>query len=306
MIGWSRMAAAFAILALGPSYAACAQTMSASPLLDPTDRVLLAGDSWAELMWFDRTLLINFALNGRPDISEKGDVSAVSGSTAADWALPSSLAALTAELTANPTIDVVQLTLGGNDILAGQSGGGWVVGMPAQAEEALFQQIADDVATVIDHVLALDPELVVLLSLYDYPNLGEGLAFLCDPIWEDLGSPTPEQINLANHELQSRLTAVAATRPRVSIVSHLGLMQFYFGFPDDGIEPGELLPPGDITRPSPLEAMRLGIDCTHLGVEGYQVVAQNLWNHFYDEHFNGTIVRDGFESGGLSGWSQTP
>ncbi|MEM1205169.1 MAG: SGNH/GDSL hydrolase family protein [Acidobacteriota bacterium] len=283
--------------------ALCAPPPSAA---GPVTRVLLVGDSWSEFMWIDRSMRDVFAANGRPDIVEKGDETAISGSTAEEWAQPSELQRITDELDANPTIDVVQLTIGGNDFLAGQPGGGWYAGIPPAELEALYGRIVGDVTTVLDHVLAHDPDLTVVVSLYDHPNfvdsLGGLLAFLCVPKWNELGQPTPEQINTAGMDLQERLTTLVASRPRTNIVDHTGLMQFVYGFPPDD-PPGTLLPPGDLTRPSPIEAMRLQSDCFHLRADGNGVLAQNLWDSFYDGFFNGLLFRDGFESGSTTAWS---
>lgn len=270
-------------------------------------RVLLVGDSWSEFMWLDRSLRDGFAANGRPDIVEEGAVTAISGSTAAEWSEAGMLQLISDELAQNPTIDTVQLTLGGNDFLAGQPGGGWWTGISAVEEEALFDQIIADAATVMDFILALDPDLEIVVSLYDYTNfvesLGGILGFLCNPTFNDLGQPTPLEINAAGGRLQDRVDTLIASRPRVVGVRHYGLMQFTFGFPDEGIPPGQLLPPGDLSRPSPIEAMRLGADCFHVSSAGNDVLVQNLWDSYYDQRFNGTLWRDGFESGDTAAWS---
>lgn len=274
---------------------------------EPVPRVLLVGDSWAELMWLDRSLRDVFAANGRPDVVEVGAQTAQSGTTAAEWTNPAMLQLITDELQANPTIDVVQLTIGGNDFLAGQSGGGWWTGMTVGETEALFDQILADAAIVIDHISSLDPDFQVLVSLYDFTNfvdtINGPLGFFCGPLWNDLGQPTPAQVNTAAIALQERFDLWAADRPRVTSIGHSGSMQFFFGFPDEGIPPGQILPPGDLTRPSPIEAMRLGVDCIHLSVTGYEIVVQTLWDSFYDSWLNGTIFHDGFESGDTTAWS---
>jgi len=251
-------------------------------------RILLVGDSWADYMWQDQVLRSVFLDEGHA-ILEKGDVTAISGSTAAEWASPAFLQSIEGELSANPSIDLVQLTMGGNDFLAGMSGGGWYAGMPPAEEEALYQQVQQDLETVIDHLLGYDPELEIVLSFYDYPNFVETLVFInfvCNNLWDDLNQPTPTEMNQLLVELMVRVRTTAAIRPRVSLVEHLGLMQFHFGYPSMGILGGELLPPGDLTLPSPPEAMRLGgLDCFHLNAEGYRVLAQNLYDTFYSHHF---------------------
>ncbi len=249
-------------------------------------RVLLIGDSWAEYMWFDGSLRAQFALEGRADVWEKGDVTAISGSTAAEWTQPARLQLIANELAANPSIDLAQVTLGGNDFLAGISGNGWHTGLTPQQEAALVDRVAADIAAVLDFILGLDPEIRIALSLYDYPNFVETLnspvGFFCRDLWDDLGQPTPEEINAAQIRFIDGAEALALERPRVFLVRHAGSMQAHFGYPSMGILPGQLTPPGDIALPSPPEAMRfLGTDCFHLNAEGYGVLAQNLWREFY-------------------------
>lgn len=308
----------FAAAFLGAGVVAAQEPGAASVFEPPTPRsvevfgeavprVLMVGDSWAEFMWKGQSLRETFAANGRPDILEEGAATALSGTTAAQWTSAGMLQLISDELAAHPTIDTVQLTLGGNDFLAGQSGGGWWTGMSMVDEEALIDQIIADAATVIDFILGLDGELEIIVSLYDYTNFDESLSgalgFTCDPRWDDLGQPTALEINSAFVRVQDRVDTLVASRERVYGVRHGGLMQFVFGFPDDGIPPGDLLPPGDLSLPSPIEAMWLLSDCIHLGGDGYLAVAQNLWNNYYDRRFNGTLMRDGFESGDTAAWS---
>ena len=253
-------------------------------------RVLVVGDSWADLMWTNRSLRGIFALEGHGDIVEKGDVTAISGSTAEEWSDPAMLQLITDELATNPTIDLVQLTIGGNDFLAGQSGGGWFTGMTLEQEEAFFLRVSADILTVIDHILAFNPDLEIVLSFYDYPNFVETLngllSFFCTPLWEDLGEPLPEEINLALLDFSDRILAMTTPMSRVSQVDHAGLMQFHFGYPSMGIMPGDLPPPGDATLPSPPQSLNFGgNDCFHLNATGYEILAQNLYDQFYVDVF---------------------
>ncbi|MEM9555281.1 MAG: hypothetical protein AAGC60_13580 [Acidobacteriota bacterium] len=112
------------------------------------------GDSWAEFMWSNRTLREVFVENGRPDLAERGAVTAIGGTTAAQWAGSQGLELISEELAAWPTIDTVQLTVGGNDLLAGASGGGWYVGIPQQELDAFTTRVVRDVTIVVDHALA--------------------------------------------------------------------------------------------------------------------------------------------------------
>ncbi len=258
-------------------------------------------------MWDARSLRDAFAAHGHPEIEERGDVTALSGSEAREWVDPAMLQLIADELAANPTIDIVQITLGGNDFLAGQPDGGWYVGIPD--EGALFVSIASDVATVVDYVLGLDPDLRVVVSAYDYPNFVESLNALlcfvyCCPLYDGMGEPDTTTLNTAIVGMITLLEELPVGRPRVEVVGHWGLMQFLYGFPgyNPPIPPGTLLPPGDLSLPSPIPAMLLGTDCIHLSATNYDVVGENLWWSYYHFAFDG-IFRDGFESGGIGGWN---
>lgn len=251
-----------------------------------TFRVLVVGDSWSDYMIQDGVLNDTFADNGYNHALVKGDVTAISGTTAEDWTTPANLTLITNELNANPSIEIVQLTMGGNDFLAGQSGGGWFLGMSTVEEEALFDRVAEDVETVIDHILSIDPDMKIVLSFYDYANFVETLsglgAIVCVPLHNDLGQPDPLELNEVQTRFSSRIMALADGWASVEAVDHMGSMQFTFGYPSMGIEPGELLPPGDLSLPSPPESLRFGgIDCFHLNPAGYRILAENLWEQYY-------------------------
>jgi hypothetical protein len=71
-------------------------------------------------------------------------------------------------------------------------------------------------------------------------------------------------------------------------------MQSQFGFPSDGIPPGQLSPPGDLALPSPVEALRLGgDDCFHLNAEGYDGLVLNQYDGYFEDRFE-VIFRSQF------------
>ena len=296
---------------IGRMMAICLLVVLALPALAAAQpAVLIVGDSWARLMYNTDALATVLAAHGHPEITVYGDTTTFDGSTAADWAQPANLQLLTDTLTAHPEIAAVVIFVGGNDFLAGQSGGGWYVGMDPADEAALFDGIEQDTATVIDHLLTLDPTLEIVISSYDYPNFVETLApplgdLFCVPLWQDLGEPTPFQINSHARILDQGRAVIAATRPGVRPVASWGLMQYLYGYPSMGIPPGALPLPGDPTLPSPPESLRLGIDCFHLDTPGYDAIAERLWRFALGPEFDG-IFADGFESGDTSAWTAVP
>ncbi len=262
-------------------------------VLAQTNRVLLVGDSWADQQWGDQTHATVLLANGFDQYAVVGGSTTISGSTAAEWTAPAMLQLIADALNANPSIDTVQLTIGGNDFLDS-----WRADFTAQQTLALQQQINTDLQVIIDFILQQDPNIEVILSFYDYPNFVDTLtgipAIFCLPLWLSMAQPSPFELNSAAVEFERFYADAAAIQPRVQHVSHVGLMQFNFGFPDEGILPGDIPLPGDLNRPSPIEAMRLGLDCFHLEPEGYDILIQNLFEQYLMNRLD-TVLKASFE-----------
>jgi hypothetical protein len=263
--------------------------------------VLLVGDSWSFYMYLDQTLERLFDRRGHGDLRAVGARTARSGSKAKHWTAPDYLVRIDEELAANPTIGVVQVTLGGNDFLAGENGGGWYATMTQQDEDALLATVVANLQVVLDHIHQVDPTLEIVVSLYDYPNFVESLtglgAIFCVDLWEDLDRPTPEEINLAALRFEDAVANALNSRPRTTYVRHLGTQQFRYGYPSLEIAPFTLQPPGDLQIPSPPEAMRYGgADCFHLRKTSYDLLADNLWREFYGPLLDGELSQLDFET----------
>ncbi|MDZ7790730.1 MAG: MBG domain-containing protein [Xanthomonadales bacterium] len=264
--------------------------LAASAEAQTTMRLLIVGDSWAEQQWEDGSHALVFSQNGLSDFGIYGDSTTESGSTAFDWKQASYLQLVDAALATYPDIDTVQLTVGGNDFLDV-----WNTGMTEVEVETLTNAILFDLGLIIDHILGQDPGVEVLVSLYDYPNFRDTLGglggwFACGPRHEDMGQPTPLQLNEAATGLVESISEIAGQNARTHFVDHFSLMQNHYGLP--GMPPGSIEPPGDINEPSPVEAMRehffgLATDCFHLKPEGYEVIVQNLIDQFLAARMNG-------------------
>jgi hypothetical protein len=144
----------------------------------------------------------------------------------------------------------------------------------------------------VDAVLAIRPDVEVVLSSYDYPNFNVGFwcfLYAC-PKREDL-SRDPDADLITDAEINALMVQVetlrrdwAAQWDRVSYDNSIGLMHHVYGdgvspawtLPRPGIEPAlyEPFPGGNPLRPSLRSVFRrpnnIDADPIHLDFEGYQ------------------------------------
>lgn len=316
-----------------------APTLVPAALLTP--RLLLAGDSWAQYMWddgshndlFDRfghadKRAVSRSLASDPGPGYTGPEYAISGSEARQWADPVKypwIANMVAELQANPTIDRVLLSIGGNDVLAGKSGGGWYKDMDldlAGSEAALFAKIQGHTLQIIDAALAVRPDLRVILSSYDYPNFNTGiwcLAYAC-PKRRDL-SRDPDNKLITDSELNAMMVGVERDRiawtnshTRSDFDHAVGLMHYFYG---DGVSaprtlprPGQTppaynpFPGGNPLRPALRSNFRSAPDPIHLDVEGYEYKVAHETEGLFLPLFRGNTAATFFSIGGNEdGWT---
>ena len=249
-----------------------------------TDRILMMGDSWAQYMYDDN--VHNQALDAyghadkkiRSDVFEislfsgdpnpQGSYYSVSGSEARQWRDEGTYAYLQNvrnQLIANPQIKLVIFSLGGNDVLAGQSDCGWYKNMdldpdlPSSGcgftnETEFFDKLESDVTWIINEVLAVRADIEVLISSYDYPNFnvttGWAGCLWCDlcalyacPKRLDLsydvdgngsitGSEliTDAEINQMMMGVEARRQAIANANPRIYFDNSMGLTHYTYGY----------------------------------------------------------------------------
>ncbi len=323
-----------------------ARIAGACPATATNPRVLIAGDSWAQFMWdddshnqlFDRfghadKLAVSRSLGSNPGPGHSGPEYAISGSEAREWVNTASypwIANVVSELQALPSIDTVVFSLGGNDVLAGRSGGGWYKDMDldtAGSEAALFARILADSDNIVQAFQAVRPELDVLVSSYEYPNFNVSalwcFIYAC-PKRRDL-SRDPDNDLVSDAQINAMIVDVEATRiawtnadPRLLFDHAVGEMHHYYG---DGVAaPGVLprpgqqapdylpFPAGQPSRPSLRSNFRtnfgISADPIHLDPEGYLYkVAVQAETHFFPR-FRGEVTLSLFSQGGaFDGWT---
>ncbi|HOS02091.1 MAG TPA: DUF5011 domain-containing protein, partial [Candidatus Hydrogenedentes bacterium] len=256
------------------------------------NRILLVGDSWARGIWESNVMQ---SVTGQGVL---GADTAIGGSTAAafaantPWNTPMGgqgvLDKIGIVLAANPTVDIVYISLSGNDMW-GQGNGGWTNGMDPAAWAQSKATIKANMQTVVNYCLAQRPNVRVVIQGYDYINLA-------DTIWQDtmdlllwqyLGSPTPRQLNDAFIEVGMEMRAIAAANPaRVAYVANFGLMQNWKNSPAGAPKPGTIAsgynpyPGGNPDYPTPMGALggtSSNRDAIHLSTAGYTVLVQNIY-----------------------------
>ncbi len=252
-----------------------------TPAPNPAPRIIMAGDSWAQYMADDNThnrVLKMYGQGDKTTIASTFEVGilcgdtqpdsndpyyTVSGSEARQWAdetVYNYLQNLIDAINANPTIDAVLLSIGGNDILAGRSGGGWYLDMDedvAGSEQALFDQITADMLYIMDEVWArARPDINFIISSYDFPNFNVTGSFLGQDYCsfyacgkrEDLsrdengdGVISGSEHLILDGELNNMMTLVEQIRkdiadanPKIFYDNGQGLMHYYYGFDDPG------------------------------------------------------------------------
>ena len=307
----------------------------------PEPKVLLAGDSWAQYMYDDGTHnemfnkfghpdydLLGQSLGSNPGAGYTGSEYAISGSEAREWADMVNypwIDNVITEITNNPSIETVILSIGGNDILAAKSDGGWYKDMDLDtpgAEAALFATIRANTFTIIDEIIAVHPNVDILLSSYDYPNFNTGFlcfAYAC-PKRRDL-SRDPNNDLITDAELNQMMVTVEEERiswlglePKLFFDNAIGLSHYYYG---DGVNaPGTLALPeqqapftsnfngGNINRPSIRPNFRNAADPIHLNANAYRYkIIHQTMNYFMPKIRNNVTTTVFSNGGNQDGWT---
>jgi len=253
-------------------------------------RVLLVGDSWAQLMWKYRSLSTQFKAFGVGQHTEDGAQTAIGGTTAAFWA--ANTGTLQAQLRANPTIDCVNLVLGGNDLWV------WNTGWSQAQTDAHLDQVQANLYTVARACLDVRPNIKVVLHGYDYINLWDSVAAdffgSAGLLWAALGQPSPAQINGLFVGLDQRKKALTTYDARIKFVQCTGALQVVGGF--SNILPGQAptyspFPGGNPGLPSPIKFFPVinnkpkKYDPIHLTQEGYKWHSWMVTAFFYQPYF---------------------
>jgi len=240
--------------------------LTAAPL--QAARILVVGDSWGVAAGPSlQQILID---NGSTDTVAS---IAVGGETAANVNTPEWLLNITTALDENPDASHVHLSLGGNDVL-----GTWNSSFTPAEEEKLFAEVIEDITAIVDHILDQRPAIRIYWSSYDFPR----------PLF--IGAPV--DVNNLSMRFSVRAQALADSKGKsLSYGDFNGLTQVVYGF--DGVQTTEFdpafpIPPGDPSLPDPRYPgpAPAYADLIHLTAEGYLVLAESQYEHFYQSALN--------------------
>lgn len=264
-------------------------------------KVLLVGDSWAFFMSVDGT--INTAFNNYGHSNYKFLTNATvaeNGAETDDFLTPAKQDEIVRLLNENPSIEVVHLSIGGNDVL-----GDWNVSFTQAETDTLKRQVADRLLQVITFIKSAKPGIKIVYSGYCYPNFEEVVTTSAPPFngsnhpfysnWANMGFPTALQLNNILNDFGDLMQAYSLADPDVKFYNANALMQYTHGQPTPlGVAPGgtypaftQPMPEGDPNYPSPKESMRnyLGLtkDCFHLSAKGYLDLIEYNTQKFYQK-----------------------
>jgi len=235
-------------------------------------RILLVGDSWPWFMLLNQSFTTALEEEGLSQYEVRGLYTTAPGSTARQWVRPEWLEVLREELERFPTIDIVHLSLGGNDYLRR-----WRPDMAIVKRDAMFNEVAEDIETVVRFLLDVRPDVRVAICEYDYVNAqrgGTGVA----------------PLNQAGQILARMKLEMTKKYPRAGYIQTYGLMQHHFGVGEE-LAPGVAPLPGQAPDfdPFPGGNKELGndraamMDAIHLSPKGYHVLARHCIRTLYRE-----------------------
>ncbi|MCW3127540.1 MAG: hypothetical protein JWO03_3198 [Bacteroidetes bacterium] len=260
-------------------------------------RVLLVGDSWAFFMNTEST--INYALKraGHSNYTFVSNANlSVNGAETDDVMSTGTENEIRVQLTNNPTIDFVHLSIGGNDFL-----GSWDTSMTQGQTDTLMMNVFVKLDSVIRFIKSVRPGIKILWSGYCYTNFKESIMTSISPTnhpfystWQGMKFPDFHQINTVQNQISKRFRAYCDTTPDIYFVEATGLMQHVFGQTSAlGVPPGGTYPVGTApidtgfdNYPSPLTTMRDYViykDAFHLSTDGYRALLAYHCQKFYQK-----------------------
>ena len=250
--------------------------------------VAVAGDSWSVFVCNYKSLDKAFAAAGVQDAATHATCALTTdfGMRAERW-LASSYHERTLKTLKDKSVKVLYLSLGGNDIL-----NYWRKDLTAAQEREVFDTLKSILNEIIHVYQKVRPDVKILISGYDFPRFTPNHPISAyKRAYENMGSPTAQEINSMMIRFSESMQDLADQKS-VFYIQHHGLMQYYLGNKEEGLQAFTTLSPdlissedqparagGDINLLSDKEAMqKIGpaIDAFHLSKFGYEKIGDHV------------------------------
>ncbi len=193
---------------------------------------------------------------------------------------------------AGPDVDLVYLSSGGNDFLAGLLAGGWYRGKPAGEVQALFDAVGGYVQTVANHILSIRPDIQIVIPSYDYINVWDyNITSGGDQVRLNLGLVRSgnwavdllqnADMNSALRDLETRKANIGASSRRIHHVNMFGLNHAALGY-QGYLSNNVNLPPGSWPD-LPVRRNQLGSngnDPIHLNDAAYSLMIDTVYTQW--------------------------
>jgi lysophospholipase L1-like esterase len=230
-------------------------------------KVVMVGDSWGAAL--PPYLEAQFDAHDHRD----WDVLnlAIPGATADAYAsnVGGVLDIVVATVAATPEARYVTISLGGNDLVGGYAGLGYGV----------FPLIEEDLRTIVGRILAVRPDLQIVLLGYDVLKWDKSGACLLLAYNQFQGHVLPWEVNPLFYEIGNRLHAVSQSYANVTYVNEpFGLWGTGQGSPGS--------PNLFAWSPSAYVASD-DLDCLHLSTAGYTQFATQIYAKYFQPRLDG-------------------
>jgi lysophospholipase L1-like esterase len=258
----------------------------------PTNaRIMLIGDSWAQLMCIDGSFSDALSELGFQYTDINCDTTTRVGTTAEYWTNSGRLKIIETSMSLSKNLETIYISLGGNDII-----GYWNKNMTTDEENKNAAIVQSQLLQLIDFIQSKKPNVQIVLSSYDYLNFQYFMAHQQVPgyvdIYNRMGQPTDQELNLANGRFEQIKVEITKLRKNVKYVNNNGLLQYFYGQSQFGVPAQSTQLPGQAPEftpflggrpdlPGPSDAF-LAVplinftDPYHLNAGAYKVIAHHI------------------------------
>lgn len=218
---------------------ACLAIMLSCVCNSAEPRILIVGDSWAQTIGALGLMDKALAQAGFDNICSVGEPCALGGTRAAQWVTPEYGRKIKETLDAHPTVDMIHLVIGGNDVLRRIKEQNVFEVWTEEERAREWDAVARHIKRIVLYCLACEQVRHVVIAGYDYLNAAtaqEVFALLGQNF--QFGGMTQAQVNQCFIEHERRKRDLALEIEGCAYIHNLGLMQHHFGAPPGAPKPG--------------------------------------------------------------------